>query len=297
MHQVYYLLRRGFDGIKRRPGLHILSILTLTATFLSFTTTLTAASNIKLLVQKWVGSAELTIYLEEGATEQDMTELANALRDIPQIERVESVTPSHAKREFAEQMSDYADMVNALPDTTFPASIDVHLAGDVILDMEGRRRLATRIEKVAMVAQVDLYDDWFSKIAAISTISQAASIGFGILSLVVAMLVVSSVVKTSLNARAKEIEVLALVGATKRYIRFPFQLEGALQTVVSMLLALLFLHFVNRYFRESLKDVMPLIGLELKELGTKSLLMLLTGSALAGILGSRLSLKQLHEVR
>lgn len=296
MHQVYYLLRRGFDGIKRRPALHILSVFTLTATFLSFITTLTAASNIHSLVKKWVGSAELTIYLEEGATEHDMTELANALRAISQIERVETVNPQSAKQRFAKQMTDYGDMVNALPDTTFPASIDVYLASDIVLDMNERAHLAARIKEVATVAQVDPYDDWFSKLAAISTISQAASIGFGILSLVVAMLVVSSVVKSSLNARAKEIEVLELVGATKRHIRFPFQLEGALQTLTAMLLAVVFLHFMTNYLQESLKDIMPLIGMELHQLGTKPLLVLIAGSAFAGILGSHLSLKQRHEV-
>ena len=162
--------------------------------------------------------------------------------------------------------------------------------------MKARKSLAERIEKVAMVERVDLYDSWFSKLMAVSAVGQAAALGLGLLSAVVAVLVVSAVVRSSVSARAREIEVLALVGATRRYIRFPFQLEGAIQTVLAMILALLLLHVVADYLQDGLREIMPLIGMNtVARLGGKLLVVLVTGSALAGILGSRLSLKQMRE--
>jgi cell division protein FtsX len=86
------------------------------------------------------------------------------------------------------------------------------------------------------------------------------------------------------------------VGATRRYIRFPFQLEGAVETAAAMILALVALHVTSGHVETTLKDVMPLIGLsELSGLGAKTTLLLIAGSAFVGILGSRLSLKSAVE--
>jgi cell division transport system permease protein len=226
-----------------------------------------------------------------------MEKLAGALSAIPEISTVEKILPEEAKENFASQMTGYEEMVRALPTSTFPASVEVHLTEKSALDMGARRRLAERIESVSMVERVDLYDTWYTKLIAVSTISRAAAAALGILSLVVSVLVVSATIRASVAARRREIEVLELVGATQRFIRFPFQLEGAIQTTAAMGIALLMLHFVTEYMQIALRDTMPLIGLDTPvRLGGAALSALLGGSTFAGIMGSRISLKKGHPV-
>ena len=296
LNKLFYSLRRALDGIRRRPALYAVSFVTLAATFLSFACTLTAAMNLDHLIKQWVGAAELTVYLKDGATNRELEKLAEALAAIPDVADVTKLCPEDAKESFAAQMTGYEEMVRALPNTTFPASVDVHLKGDAAGNMAGRRALAKRIEAVTMVEKVDLYDTWYSKLMAVSTISQVAAAALGILSLVVSILVVSSTIRASVAARQREIEVMELVGATNRYIRFPFQLEGAIQTTAAMGIALVILHFATDYMQSALRDAMPLIGLnDMIRLGGTSLL-LIGGSALAGITGSRISLRRAHPI-
>ena len=128
IHQVAHILRRAFGGIRRRPWLHALSVVTLAAAFLSFAATLTAARNLDSLLERWVGTAEITVYLEEGAGSRELDKLAGALASIDGVDRVDSVTPTQARERFAEDLGAFGDMAGSISEAAFPASIDVHLA-------------------------------------------------------------------------------------------------------------------------------------------------------------------------
>jgi cell division transport system permease protein len=58
-----------------------------------------------------------------------------------------------------------------------------------------------------------------------------------------ALFIVSNTIKLTLYARRDELEIMALVGATMRFIKIPFMLEGAIQGLLGGLLSLLFLAF------------------------------------------------------
>ena len=276
----------------------MLSLLTLAVTFLSFAATLQAAGNLDRLLARWIGTAPITVYLKEGTTRDEAERLARAIEEIPEVEGAAPVMPEAARDQFAEEMGAYGDMAASLPASAFPASIDVHLKRAALNDDQQREQLSARLGGVSAVDEVELYDDWFEKLFALSTIARGATWGLGVMALVVAILVIAAVVRTGVSARAREIEVLGLVGATRRYIRFPFQLEGAMETALAMMLALLALHLLSGYVETTLGEVMPLIGLaELSGLGVKTTLCLVAGSALAGVTGSRLSLKHAVDIQ
>ncbi len=294
VHSFVHLVVRAFDGMRRRPWLHLLSVFTLTAAFLSFSATLTAAINLDNLLSRWVGSAELTAYLAEGAGETELSRLAEAIEGIDGVARVETVTQAGAQKRFVRDLGAFGDMASTLPSTAFPASLDVHLAGSTARDPAARRALAGRLQKVESIQEVELYDDWFERLSALSLVGRLAVWGLGILALTVAILVVAAVVRSGVNARAREIKVLVLIGATRRYVQFPFLLEGALETTVAMLLALLGLHFLGNTTAELTAEIMPLVGGATLARPTQFVLFLLVGgSAMVGIVGAKISLKGL----
>ena len=287
-----YLLKRTMDGVRRRPWLHLLSFCTLFATFLSFTLTLCLAQNFDQLISRWIGSAEVTVYIKEGVQDAEIDRLSAALSDTSEVAMVRRVSADRAKELFAAEMGDFGDMVRALPSSAFPVSLELKLRPNVVHAEEARKLLAERIGALSMVEKVDLYDDWFSKLAALSSVGRAASLGLGLAALIVAVLVISAVVRTGVAARAREIEVLGYIGATERYIRIPFLLEGAVEAAAAMLLAVLCLDMMLFRAETALQDVMPMIGLNsLAGFSARITLILTAAGAAAGMFGSRLSMK------
>jgi cell division transport system permease protein len=105
---------------------------------------------------------------------------------------------------------------------------------------------------------------------------------------VVAMIIIGATIRMTVLARAKEIEIMRLVGATDGFIRRPFLLEGVVKGLLGGLVALLLTWMAHRAISQwvvaSLFFDPPLI------------LLGVTAGALLGLLGSALSVgRQLRE--
>jgi cell division protein FtsX len=75
-------------------------------------------------------------------------------------------------------------------------------------------------------------------------------------------------------------------------VRLPFLLEGILEALAAMVIALVSLHFLTNFAEAIAGDFMSLIGAaSLVRLPPTTILLLLIGSALTGLVGARISLR------
>lgn len=294
-NRAQHVLRRIGSGLRRRPALYLISISTLAAAFLSFAATVTAASNLDNLLSRWIGSAEITVYLSGQANEASVSKLAAAVRGIDGVAAVETRSSAAARDELAVGLGEQGDMARTLPESAFPASLDISLSPAAARDQGLRHDLAERLRRLDMVSSVELYDDWFERLSAITLIGRLAAWGLGLVALAVAILVVAAVIRSGVVTRAKEIEVLRLVGATEGYVRLPFLIEGTLQGLASMAVALGLLHLLTGYVEGVAGDVLPLLGSgSLMRLSATACLGLLIGACVAGLVGARVSVQSLR---
>ena len=297
IHRFVHILIRALDGVRRRPWLHLLSFFTLTTAFLSFAATLIVAVNLDHLLARWAGNGELTVYIKENADLDELHRLASALSEIHEVEQVVTVEPAVARKNFVAELGVYGEMVDGVPIQAFPATIDVHLASRASRDLATRKSLAKRISQVAIVQSVDLYDNWFERLSALSIVGRLAAWGLGLIAFAVAILVVTAVIRSGVNSRSTEIRVLGLVGATKRYVQLPFLLEGAIEATIAMIAALVGLHLLANSAESFTGEMLPIAGASaLARLGPNTILLLVAGSAAVGILGARISLRSLSRV-
>jgi cell division transport system permease protein len=271
------------------------SVFTLAAAFLSFAATVAAAANLDHLLSRWLGSAEITVYLSNDVGQERMGLLASAVSDISGVAAVQTRTGQQAREELAMGLGDQGDMARTLPETAFPASLDISLTQGAARDQKLRHELAQRLRRLDMVSSVETYDDWFERLSALTLVGRMAAWGLGLVALAVAILVVAAVIRAGVVSRAKEIEVLRLVGATERYVRMPFLLEGTLQGLIAMTLALLLLQGLTGYVERLTGEVLPLLGSgSLVRLSAIACLTLLLGSCAAGFIGALVSVGALR---
>jgi cell division transport system permease protein len=297
IHRIVFSLKRAAGGVRRRPWLHLLSTITLAAAFLSFGATLTAAVNLDNLLSQWIGTAELTVYLKDGSTSEEVNQLSSALEKIDSVERVSSTSQVEARDNFAKELGALSDTAQTLPVAAFPASIDVHLKEAASRNMAERKILAARLAKVELVKDVDLYDDWFERLSALTLVGRLAAWGLGLIALLVAILVVAAIVRSGISTRIREIQVLRTVGATEHHVRMPFLLEGTIEATLAMAVAIGGLHFLTNIVQEIVGEIIPLVGAShLITLAPTTIIMMLAGSAVAGLIGSRFSLRSLEHI-
>ncbi len=227
--------QRAWRGGRSDWRLHGLSVLSIAVAFVCLASALLVVVNVDGVRSRWVSSGRASVYLKPGAEEADVTKLQAALAATRGIRDVTLVSAEDARQELIER-GDPDGVLALLPLDAFPASLELDL--DAAVGQDRVEAIVARLGAIPTVESVETYSDWTKRLGAVLKGGVAAA---GLLALVVLGAVVSVVASTmrlSLQRRASEVEVMKLVGATNRYVRRPFIVEGAAQGALGALLAL-----------------------------------------------------------
>ena len=270
--------------------MHLLSIFSLAVAFVCLASALLVVSNLDRVRDRWSRMGRATVYLREGTDSAQTQELRDALARTGGVRSVRLVTPEEARRELVSDAGDGA--LAALPAQAFSPSLELDFRDDVSdADIAA---VAAKVRGVPAVDGVETYARWSERLGRLLGGGVAASV---LLSLVVSGAVVSVVASTmrmALERRRVEVEVLRLVGATDRYVRAPFLIEGAAQGGLGAAGALVLLGALYLIIRGRFDgDLALLLGVEPAFLPWHMAMMLLVGGALLGAVSSAFSLRRL----
>ncbi len=218
--------RRAKRGLLREWRLHALSVFSLSVAFVCLAAALLVVTNLQAIEQRWAHAGRASIYLKDEATSADVSQLKEALTKVPGVTSVRYVSSGQARDAFTKD-EDQKSALAALPAEAFPASLEVDVARDV--NDEGLTDIVTKLEKLPAVDGVETYQSWTERLARLVRGGVAASAILAVIVLLSVLAVVGSTMRFALQRRRAEVEVLRLVGATDRFVKAPFVVEGSLQ--------------------------------------------------------------------
>jgi cell division transport system permease protein len=248
-------LRYAFDEAAaslwrgRRSGL--LSTATITVALAVLGGFLLLTSNLERLGVEWSRAAELSAYLDDGATPAQRAAIERMLAPGGPVASYEFVSKADALKRFKQTFSDLASTVDSLDGNPLPASYEVHLrpSANAQADVEA---LGARLRGAAGVTDVRYDRQWLDRLLAAVGLVRTIGLVLGGILTFAAALTVANVVRLSLYARRDELEIMHLVGAPAAFVRGPFIMEGLLQGGIGALgalavLAIVFLAVRSRY--------------------------------------------------
>ena len=245
--------------------------------------------NLERLSGSWDGQASLSVFLQQDITDDRAHTLAAQVRDWPEVDSVQLITPSQALAEFGQQ-SGFADVLGVLEENPLPFVLIVLPAGDS-LDPAAASALRERFSKLPETALAQLDLQWVQRLAAILDIAQRVILIISALLALAVMLVIGNTIRLEIQNRREEILVTKLIGATNGFVRRPFLYAGIWYGVLGALLAWL---VVEAGFWLLAEPVSRLAGLyhsdfSLETLPLQLLGILLAGGTVLGLLGSWLA--------
>ncbi len=273
-------LRRGWRGAS-------LAVLTSAAGLFVLGFFLIANANLQRLTGRWAESAELSIYLTDEATPDQLRVVGELIERSGLASQRTYVSKDDAARRFRADFPDLAAATEGLDRNPFPASVEVKLEPSVREAEAAVDALALTLGGMGGVADVRYDRRWLSRLNV--AIRFIRGIGLLIIAMlaVAAALTVSNVVRLAAAARRDEIEIMQLVGAPFAFVRGPFIVEGILQggagAVVALALLLgVFLVAKARYAGMA-ADALGLASLTFLPFGM--VLGLIAGGMLLGCIG------------
>jgi len=141
------------------------------------------------------------------------------------------VSEEQALARAREELVEFKEAYRDLETNPLPASLEVQLR-PAFLDAVSAQRVAERIRTFGFVDDVRYGRDWVERLDRLRNMAAVVGLVIGLAFAVVAIVIIGVTIRITVLQRAGEIAIMRLVGATNRFIRGPFLLEGALKGVL-----------------------------------------------------------------
>jgi cell division transport system permease protein len=147
------------------------------------------------------------------------------------------VSPADAADRLRRELGDLGDALKDLPDNPLPASVELRIP-PASRTPEALRALAGEIQKSPAVTGVDYGEQAVARLSSISAATKYGGAVAFIIVVVATIIIVAATLQLAIYARRDEIEIQKLVGATDRFVKVPFLIEGLFQGLLGAGLAM-----------------------------------------------------------
>jgi len=236
---ISYYFREAFQSVIRNSWISIASIGVVAVSLLILGCSLLLVMNANNIAANLESSVEISMFLKDKTTPDQVKDLENKIRAMPEVTQVVFISKQQALEEMKDSFGDKKDILsgleekNPLPDTL---RIKTITAGQVA-------PLSGELELFAQADQVRYGQGVVEKLLVLSRWVRTAGLATMILLGVAAVFLIATTIRLSVYARRKEIGIMKFLGATDWFVRFPFILEGMVLGLAGSLIAVLVVYF------------------------------------------------------
>ncbi len=217
-----YFLKEGLRNLWANRLMSLASIGVLLACLILMGNTVLLSVNVNNVVGKIQNTNEILVYLNDGMTNTQITDIGKQIKDNNNITECIYISKGQAFEEYKKSLGDNADVLNGLEkDNPLPDSYKIKLK-----DLSKTQDTVKQLKKITGVLKVTSNNDFADKLVKLRT-----QINFiiGVVVLVmflISLFIIVNTIKIALYIRKREINIMKYVGATNWFIRWPFVFEG-----------------------------------------------------------------------
>lgn len=293
MRFLRFSVRQALQGLWRNRVMNLAATVTMVLMLILLSTLVIIISGVEAGLSFIESKVEVRAELHDGlASQERIDDLRARLEALPEVSDTVYVSKDDALAEFNEARAaagqeDLTELYSTIPNP-FPARITIVLSDP------------RRVGQVAELARAEttlvrrVSDPQAGIERLVNLTSLLRLIGIALLSFVglTVLLIVINSIRMALMSRAQEIEIMRLVGASDRYVRWPFILEGVLVGVVGVVVTLLLLLAASAPISDLAREIAGQVPLGFDGSLTLQIVALVTAAGLGlGGLGAWISVR------
>jgi cell division transport system permease protein len=227
-------LREAALAFKRSPLLSILGVTTIAFSLFAFGLFSLVALNIRSALRQVEERVEVRAFLVDNTPTDSIAGMMEELGKREDVLRVEYIDKDQALARAREELGEFKDVFEA---GFLPPSLEVRLR-EGFRDPASVLKVADIVRTMPYVEDVRYGADWIEKLHRIRNIAAATGVVLGIAFATVAIIIISASICMTVLARAPEISIMRLVGATDSFVKRPFLVDGFAKGVLGGFMAL-----------------------------------------------------------
>jgi cell division transport system permease protein len=234
--KVSYFWRSAAGGLKHSPFVHFIAITTIAIALFAAGLARTAGRALDGLLASLGGEVEVTVYVKPELSAEQIEALRLKL-GAASGGRAVLVKPDEALKRLAHELGDLGDALSQLPENPLPPSLELTVAPERRTP-ELLEAMSQQIRVMPGVTDVDYGREAVERLTAIARALRFGGLVAFAVVLFATIIIASATLQLAIYARREEIEIQKLVGATDRFVKAPFLIEGLLQGVLGALVAI-----------------------------------------------------------
>ena len=219
MSRFFYLLWQGVKNIFTHGFMSIASVAVITACLVIMGSMSLITWNINAMIDEMQNQNKIIAYVDENYNDDQSRALQDKISEVANIESVEYVTREQAMENFE---ADYDDeLFETLDSSVFRDRYVLTLT-----DISQMKDTQKAISSIEGIADVNAHLDYAQKFVTFRNIVSIVSLVLVGVMVLVSLFIMTNTIKLATFNRKDEIAIMKIVGATNRFIRFPFVIEG-----------------------------------------------------------------------
>jgi len=229
----------GLINFWRNRWLSLASTLIMTLTLLIITLFVVMTIVIGKTTDRIRSKIDVSVYFKDSATTQEISNLQQELASRSDVKEVRYISKEEALDIWDQQQKNQRikELVTA-EENPLPRSLTIKTVDPAnlqkIVDYVSGPQFASIIHKVSYEDNKQIID----KLLAITSFIKKIGLIFSIVFIIISILVILNTIRLTIFTRKDEIEIMRLVGASDRFIKGPFIIEGMLYGILACILAM-----------------------------------------------------------
>lgn len=228
-----YFTGQAFSSMRRNSWMTVASIGTVAVTMIVLGIFLLLGGNIQSFAGNIESQVEISLYLQDEISSQQIDELAQKLAALEQVETVKYVSKEEALEELREMYGESGDFLAGL-------EMDNPLRNGFRLRTHRPEQVLEIVPALRIldgVAEVQYGQGFVEQLFTVTNILRVVALGLMLGLAAAATFIIANTIRITVFARRREISIMKYVGATDWFIRWPFIIEGMTLGLIGSLIA------------------------------------------------------------
>ena len=279
MHFLRFSVRQALQGLWRNSVMTFAATFTMILMLILLSALVIVINGVESGLEYIESRVEVRAELHDGALDERVDGLQTRVLAMPEVAEITYTSKEEALAQFI------ADREEQGQDTSAFAGIQNPLYAYLTVRLVNPRE--TELVTETLRSEVDLVrfvpDQQTGIDRLVELTAQLRNLGFIVLSFVAltVLLIIVNSIRMALMARAQEIEIMRLVGASDRYVRWPFVLEGLFIGLAGAMVTLLLLLLASPAISDVASDVAGSVPLGFDQSLTLQITAIVLGAGLA----------------
>lgn len=238
---IWFTLKQGIKNIKRNWMFSIASILTMAACIFLFGIFYVIVNNVNNIAHKVEAEVPITVFFDEGTTQEEMEAVGNLIAQRPEVARIEFESADEAWEKMKEEYFGNSDAAEGFKDDNpliNSSNYQVYMN-----QIEKQTELVAYIQGLDHVREVNQSEQAAKTLGSINRLVSYVSIAIIAVLLLISIFLINNTISVGISVRKEEIGIMKYIGATDGFVRAPFVLEGVVLGIIGAAIPLIGLYF------------------------------------------------------